>query len=495
MPGDAVAVAERDQPDSGAVIGVPGVPVRDARSGVDDLDVHQLGAQPHHRTQSDAGQRGDADVRLDPVRGDPDPYQVVAGLRQQQGTGGVAEVPDRRRQPGVVRLHGRQPRTLPAAHRPRPHPARRPRRSATRRSTTSRAPICSPCRAARHTSGQAAAVAPLRDSPVSILRWTRARRSASLLPWRSWRSARSTGPRCRRPRRPAVSDRCPGRTARPASGRVSPASRSASASSGVATPEPLGARLTGDASALDHPVPVRLRLDHHHHRRRRHMTAQRLDVGREGVQVDHRRRRRRVDVRAHRREPAPGRPPGAWSGAPNSPITTAQCRARSCGGIGPGNRAAAIACSDARQHRGRPRPDAGGQHGGAEATEHVAGAGLTGPGRPRYGHLDGLGAGCGHQLGGTLEQHGRPGLVGSTPHCRDRVRRHLAALEPEQPRQLAGVRGEQSRARQPIRQVGAARRRRSPAAAPRRPGRRSRHRRRPDRPSPNPPARTGPVPR
>ena len=140
-------------------------------------------------------------------------------------------------------------------------------------------------------------------------------------------------------------------------------------------------------------------------------------------------------------------------------------------------------------------PTAGGQHGGAQPAEHVAGAGLTGPGRPGHARPRPCrSSGRGHQLGRALEQHRRTGAVDRRPGPRAPGRRSPGPLHAEQPGQLPGVRGQQPGARAPRRAGAAGRRRRPPPAAPSRAPRPSPRRRRPGRPSPSRPARPAPGP-
>ena len=171
----------------------------------------------------------------------------------------------------------------------------------------------------------------------------------------------------------------------------------------------------------------------------------------------------------------------------SSPITSAQCRASSCGGSGPGSRAAAIAWTE------------------APSTAAVAGADSRPPARRRTGHRARPRsrparsrpvrappprpvsvARCRHQLARPLEQHGRTGALGPGPDRADRVGGHLAALATQQPGQLPGVRGQQDRVRAVGPAGGADRRRRS------RPAARSRSRRRSPSPAVGPVAPAGP---
>ena len=89
------------------------------------------------------------------------------------------------------------------------------------------------------------------------------------------------------------------------------------------------------------------------------------------------------------------------------------------------------------------RGDPGGEQRGTDPGEGVAGAGLGGPGRAGQGDEDRTGVRGGDQLGRSLEQDGGTGLVGGPADGTQRVRLDLGPLDPEQPGQLAGVRGQQ----------------------------------------------------
>ena len=273
---------------------------------------------------------------------------------------------------------------------PRGARARRPRRGATRPRRPRPHRPARRRRAARQTAGQSPPVAPLRDSPVSILRWTRARRSA--IP----AAASTIAAICSRrlggdvdvggDQRGRSSS---GPYSQASSGRVSPASRRASASAGVATPSQSAPASRAARAHCDHPVAVRVGLDHDHQRGRGDVRTERVDVGRgRRPGRSQRRRRQRVDGRTRLRRSWTERTP---------PIDRGRLhRASSCGGSGPGNgRARGHRLHRGREHRrGSGAPTPGRQHGGAEATEHVAGAGLPGPGRARAPRPRRLAARC-----------------------------------------------------------------------------------------------------
>ena len=299
--------------------------------------------------------------------------------------------------------------------------ARRRRRGATRRRRPPGPRPAPPCRAARQTAGQSPAVAPLRDSPVSILRWTRARRS-------------------RDPRPPAASraicsaDWAETSTSAATSGReigvgsVQPGQQPTAIPRraqrqrllGRGHPEPVGPGLAGHPGALDHPVPVRVRLDHDHHARAGATCARSASMLATKAS-------RSISADAVR---------GSMAGAHPRPSTCDPSVPDHRGAV-PGQllRAAADPGSG-RRPSPAPRPpstaavagaDAGRQHGGAQPAEHVAGSGLSGPGRSGHRDLDRLGARCRHQLGRALEQHGRAGAVGARPGPRSPGRTSTSA--------------------------------------------------------------------
>ena len=181
VPRDAVAVAERHQADAWSVRRRSrSSPYETPAPGVDDLDVHELGPQPHHRSERDSGQGGDARCGIDPVRRDADPHQVEAGLAAATGrprswlrwrTLGV--------EPGGQRDPVRGSKATSWIMRPTDGPGSSAAARCDQTPTTSTRPdLLGLAARPRQTAGQSATVAPLRDSPVSILRWTRARRSA-----------------------------------------------------------------------------------------------------------------------------------------------------------------------------------------------------------------------------------------------------------------------------------------------------------------------------
>ena len=154
VPGDAVAVAQRHQPDRGRPVGGPGQAVRDPGAGVDLLDVDQLGAQRHHRPQRDAGRGGDRPApgrsrtrRCPPGPGRAGPPGPPA--RRPSWPGGAGPAPGRR--PGRPRT----PRWKAASWiGTEGWPSSSAAARCDQTPTTSSAPASSASAAAAQTSGQ-----------------------------------------------------------------------------------------------------------------------------------------------------------------------------------------------------------------------------------------------------------------------------------------------------------------------------------------------------
>ena len=270
--------------------------------------------------------------------------------------------------------------------------------------TTSSAPASSASAAAAQTSGHTSAAAPLRDSPVSTLRCTRARRSvvaaaaASREIWSTdcGRDVDVGGDQWGRDPRPA-------RTARPARGRCHRPRAEPGPPPGSPHPARCAGR-PGRSSAGEHAVAVPVRLDHHHQlaaSRRARCSAAMFP---ERVEVDLGAGRGRVD-------------PGV-AGSVSRPsslrrlflrsLQAAQLRASSASlrRNGPGCAGAVSACTEAAERPLAGPP--GRQQGRADPAEDVADpAWRSTPARrarPRSG-----GCRVGDELAGALEQHGRTG--------------------------------------------------------------------------------------
>ena len=133
----------------------------------------------HHRHPASSVIAGPARTSLrprdrrEPVDRDARPDQVVVGPGRGQGRGRVGQVPHLRVDPGRRAAATRLGEHLACAASSGAR-ARRRTRSGSRCRPPRRRPRPPPCPRRSTSSGQSAAVAPPRDSPVSTLRCTRA---------------------------------------------------------------------------------------------------------------------------------------------------------------------------------------------------------------------------------------------------------------------------------------------------------------------------------
>ncbi|EGJ76857.1 putative alanine racemase [Streptomyces sp. Tu6071] len=94
VPGDAVAVAERDEAECRVAGGDVEVPVADAVAAGDPLDEGERGDEPHDGAEPEVGVGAHGGAGREPVHRDPGPYEVVVALGEAEGGGRVGDVPD-----------------------------------------------------------------------------------------------------------------------------------------------------------------------------------------------------------------------------------------------------------------------------------------------------------------------------------------------------------------------------------------------------------------